>query len=70
MPKCGNQFLDIFLTFCWMFLEISGPLSHAAYRKVLLIKIPGPLKPARHTDLVFVKPIFFRGPESSFFRGG
>ena len=27
--------LDIFKTFFGMFCEISGPLSHAAYRKVL-----------------------------------
>ena len=34
MQKLGNRFLDIFFNIFWMFCEISGPLSHALYRKV------------------------------------
>ena len=53
MQKLGNRFLDIFKNIFWMFCEISGPLSHAAYTErstivQLLIKIPGPLNPAAY----------------------
>ena len=53
--KCESSAIDfwMFLNLFWMFCEISGPLSHAAYTERstivdLLIKIPGPLNPAAY----------------------
>ena len=46
--RCKSSVIDF-----WIFCEISGPLSHAAYTERstimdLLIKIPGPLNPAAY----------------------
>ena len=53
MQKLGNRFFGYFKNIFWMFCEISGPLSHAAYTERstsvdLLIKIAGPLNPAAY----------------------
>ena len=58
VAKARQSIFEYFLNLFWMFCEISGPLSHAAYTERstiadLSIKIPGPLNPAAYWRSTF-----------------